>query len=250
MSDCHSFDVEVAKELGLNAAVIFKSFCFWLKKNASEDVNFKDGCYWSFASIRGLSELFPYLTEKQIRTAIECLVEKKYLKKAQLSDNKTNRTLWYSLDEKGESICQIGRVHLPKKANGAAQMGKSNIEDKEKNIRKEDTNLSASLHSADKYNPRKALMADGIPGQVVSDWLALRKRLKAEVTKTAVDRLRTEAGRAGITLEDALRIMCANGWRGFQAEWVSRSKPAEKSIYEQSMEAAERAKALIFGGGQ
>ncbi len=137
MSECHSFDIDVAKDVGVNAAIIFQSFCFWIKKNSSEGVNFKDGCYWSFASIKGLSKLFPYLSEKQIRTAVDVLIEKNYLKKAQMSDNKINRTMWYALATEGKCTRPVGQMHSTDKANvGFAPEGKCNIEDKEEDKEK------------------------------------------------------------------------------------------------------------------
>ena len=61
---------------------------------------------------------------------------------------------------------------------------------------------------------------DGVTDQTWSDWLQLRKSLKAAVTQTAVDGIAREAERAGITLEAALQTCCSNGWRGFRADWV------------------------------
>lgn len=63
---------------------------------------------------------------------------------------------------------------------------------------------------------------DGVTDQTWADWLQLRKTLKAAVTQTAIDGIAREAARAGYTLEQALVTCCANGWRGFKAEWVQR----------------------------
>lgn len=169
MSDCQFFDVEVAMDVGVNAAILFKSFCFWIKKNQSEDVNIKDGQAWSFASIKGLSELFPYLTEKQIRLAMDSLVKNRYLKKAQLCDNRVNRTMWYALDEKGECIGHKGRMQSPSRANGNAPEGASNLEDREKKIEKED--ISTSLRSVDIADKPKKRKASRIP----DDWAPSEK---------------------------------------------------------------------------
>ena len=61
---------------------------------------------------------------------------------------------------------------------------------------------------------------DCVTDQTWSDWLQLRKTLKAAVTQTAIDGIYREACRAGYTLEQALVTCCSNGWRGFKAEWM------------------------------
>lgn len=55
---------------------------------------------------------------------------------------------------------------------------------------------------------------------VWSDYLKLRKAKRAPVTATSIDETRKEAGKAGISLEDAFRVCCAKGWQGFKADWV------------------------------
>lgn len=61
---------------------------------------------------------------------------------------------------------------------------------------------------------------DGIPGQVVADFRALRTKLRAPITATAMDGIKREAAKAGVSLADAMRMCCERGWRGFKAEWV------------------------------
>lgn len=93
------------------------------------------------------------------------------------------------------------------------------------------------------------LIRDGVPDDVARDFAELRKRLKAPISETAIKGLIREAQKAGMTLTEVLETVCANGWRGFKADWV-RNRPGgrqEKTLYERNMEAGERAKRLIFG---
>lgn len=60
-----------------------------------------------------------------------------------------------------------------------------------------------------------------IPEQIVRDFKQLRQKLRAPITATAMDGIRREAGKAGLTLSAALTMCCERGWRGFKAEWVT-----------------------------
>ncbi len=91
---------------------------------------------------------------------------------------------------------------------------------------------------------------DGIDPQVVSDFKALRTKQRAAITKTAMDGIRREADKAGVSLGDALTICCERGWRGFKADWITqpaRASPQKASIYEQGQANAAIAKKMIFG---
>jgi hypothetical protein len=72
-------------------------------------------------------------------------------------------------------------------------------------------------------------LLDGIPEQVAQDFKQLRQRLRAPITQTAMDGIKREAGKAGITLTAALAMCCERGWRGFKAEWVSGATPTSSS---------------------
>lgn len=65
---------------------------------------------------------------------------------------------------------------------------------------------------------------DDVDEQVWVDFQTLRKAKKAPVTPTVVERIREEARKAGFTLEAALRICCARGWQGFNAEWIENER--------------------------
>jgi len=57
------------------------------------------------------------------------------------------------------------------------------------------------------------------------DFQTLRKAKHAPVTQTAINGIRREAEKAGMTLDAAIRVCCTRGWTGFKAEWVQGSSP-------------------------
>lgn len=100
--------------------------------------------------------------------------------------------------------------------------------------RKDEENIpSRSGQNADKKRTREreekkeqkttpdGELFSGIPEQVVHDFKQLRQKLRAPITQTAMDGIRREAGKAGVTLTAALSMCCERGWRGFKAEWVT-----------------------------
>ena len=63
------------------------------------------------------------------------------------------------------------------------------------------------------------MLALGVEAQAAADWLAVRKAKRAALTQTALDDVVAEAGKAGISVAQAVRICAARGWQGFRASW-------------------------------
>ena len=61
---------------------------------------------------------------------------------------------------------------------------------------------------------------DGVDPEVAADFKAMRAKMRAPVTKTAMAGIRREAAAAGITVQEALAMCCERGWRGFKADWL------------------------------
>ncbi len=104
---------------------------------------------------------------------------------------------------------------------------------------KKNTNTKNTAQAPSAY----ADLLSDVPKQTVDDWTALRKSKKAAITRTAIEAIVREAGKAGVTLEFALSECCARGWIGFKAEWLTDKKtidrrhdPPKKSFYERDLE--------------
>lgn len=119
--DYHSFERAVARQLGMPAAVVFQNLVFWIGENKKHGRNYHDGRYWTYNSLREYAEKFDYLTEKQIRTALEKLVAAGLIIKGRHHHDRFNRRNWYAL---GDPICPTGHIAQPKVAiDGIAQEG-------------------------------------------------------------------------------------------------------------------------------
>ena len=104
----HSFDPDVAADVGLNAAVLYQNIVWWCEKNAANNKHIHDGRAWTYNSIKAFEELFSYLTGNQIRRALEKLEEEGYIASGNFNQSAYDRTKWY---------CLLDKTHLAKNAN-------------------------------------------------------------------------------------------------------------------------------------
>lgn len=100
----HSFDTGIAEKYGILEALLLQNIYFWLEKNKAEGRNFHDGKYWTYNSTKVLGECFSYASERQIKHALKKLREEGILETGNYNKNAMDRTLWYTLTEKGYAL--------------------------------------------------------------------------------------------------------------------------------------------------
>ena len=120
----HSFSTELAEQYGILEAVLLNHFQFWITHNAANDVHYHDGRYWTFNTVKAFADLFPYASAKQIRTALNRLIDAGVLMTGNYNKTTYDRTLWYAFTDEGLTICPIRQMDAPKKKNADAQKGK------------------------------------------------------------------------------------------------------------------------------
>lgn len=117
----HIFDVEIAKEYGVNAAILLQNLGYWIMRNKANETNYYDGKYWTFNSRKAYRELFPYMSERQIDTAFKKLIDNGLVITGNYNKLKYDRTLWYALTQKGECILHFDGMEKVKVSNGESQ---------------------------------------------------------------------------------------------------------------------------------
>jgi DnaD/phage-associated family protein len=121
----HSFNVEAAKTIGIEGAILLKNIWWWCEKNAANEQNIHDGKAWTYNSIKAYKDLFPYMTEKKIRSTLKKLEEDGLIETGNYNKMSYDRTLWYAITGTGKDLLGVAAVHLPNTANANAQKGKS-----------------------------------------------------------------------------------------------------------------------------
>lgn len=99
----HSFNIEIAQEVGVNKAILIKNMQFWLEKNKANDKHCYDGKYWTYNSGSAWAKLFPYMNQKTIERHLLELERDGYLETGNYNKSKMDRTKWYTLTSKTDN---------------------------------------------------------------------------------------------------------------------------------------------------
>ena len=101
------------------------------------------------------------------------------------------------------------------------------------------------VEDEDDKSPRKRVPPpDGVSDSVWTDFRKLRRAKRAPITDTAIEGIRREAQKAGLSLEQALRMCCERGWQGFKAEWLTDAKQGQQPAGRHTDSAEETARML------
>lgn len=116
----YQFDSDIAERYGVDEAIMIANLMFWIRKNEANGKHYHDGRYWTYNSIEAFVVLFPFWSKKQIRRILQSLIDKEVIVVGNYNSSTYDRTTWYAF---GNSMLLNGKIHVPKWANGNAQMG-------------------------------------------------------------------------------------------------------------------------------
>lgn len=119
----HHFQTALAKEFGIEEAILIDELRHQITGNRNNERNFRDGRYWTYNTVKAYEKTFSYMNASKIKRTINSLVEKGILMKGNYNTNQYDRTCWYAFTEFGESI--IGKCYIEelKMTNGKVESG-------------------------------------------------------------------------------------------------------------------------------
>ena len=115
----HNFNVNLAVTLGINQAILLNNLYYWIEKNRANNKHYYDGRYWTYNSAKAFCDMFPYMSERAIRYALEGLVEKGIIIKGNYNKLNCDRTLWYAITDYGYTILQNCQMELTNLSDGS-----------------------------------------------------------------------------------------------------------------------------------
>lgn len=120
----HSFNVEIAREYGIPAAILLKQISLWIKKNKREGRNQFEGKTWTYNSAADIANRVPYFSEYQVNRALSQMVQMGLITKGNFNKTARDRTTWYTLTDKAESLLS----HFAESQNANCENAKSKLQ--------------------------------------------------------------------------------------------------------------------------
>lgn len=98
---------KMAMVAGVNAGIV-GALIEKLITEKAEDTSYKYGRFWCRASMKTMGVYCPFLTERQIETALKQLQEHGIISKGSFNKSRFDRTNWYAFTEYGERLREKG----------------------------------------------------------------------------------------------------------------------------------------------
>ena len=92
----HSFNIKIAQKYGVNAAIVLRHLQFWIIKNKTHGKHLHDARTWTYYSVSAFTEIFPYLSRKQVRRSLQILIDQRVILKGDYNKHKNTKTSWYA----------------------------------------------------------------------------------------------------------------------------------------------------------
>lgn len=206
----HYFDIELAKKVGINAAILLENIAFWVRENEANRRNYHDGKYWTYNTKHALHEQFPYMSEKQISTALQKLIDAGYIVKGHYCEDARDRTLWYSLTDEGKAMIQYVSMDNSQEEECNIPKGKME-EDKKEECTITDINIT-DINTNKKKRKKEESYDDLVSGYTSNpdlrtalyEFIKMRKLIKKPMTNFALKNLLAKLDR--LATEDADKI--------------------------------------------
>ena len=101
----HSFNVQIAKDYGIEEAILLENIFFWCEKNRANR-KLINGKPWTYNSVKAFNELFCYMSPSKISRALANLEKNGLIETGNFNKNPYDRTKWYCITEKAKQIFQ------------------------------------------------------------------------------------------------------------------------------------------------
>lgn len=147
----YTFDTDIAKEYGVNEAVMIANFQHWISKNKANNKNYIDGHYWTYNTNKAFLELFPFWSEQNIKTILNHLKDKGVIITANHNQSTYDRTLWYAFADENKFLSKDQLIQKLELTNGKVRTNQPIPDNIPDNIIKKENKNNKLFLSKKKY---------------------------------------------------------------------------------------------------
>lgn len=171
----------LAKEIGLNEALILQQIHYWLLKS-DKDI---DGRTWTYNSYPDWQKQFPFFSTKTIQRTFKSLEDKGLVITGNYNKMTIDRTKWYSIDY--EALSKFEQCVLTNRTSCPYQNP-----NKSSPIPETNTEINTNIYSVfDFWNTKRIVMHRKMTESVKGHISASLKSYKVEEVMTAIENYNT-----------------------------------------------------------
>ena len=114
----------LARELGLNEALVMQQINYWIEINKRSGKNYHDGKYWTYNSIRAWQENdFDYMSIDTVKRTFTKLAKAGYLLVGNYNKDPRDKTKWYTInnDKLEELFFEMNQRKMEEEKRGREQ---------------------------------------------------------------------------------------------------------------------------------
>lgn len=159
MKDSHAFNVGIACTVGVNCALILNHLSVIHKLIFLKEENWSDGKLWIRKTVKDMANIYPYMTEKEIRGAMDRLERDGFIVSTKSVSGQTfDRGKCYSFTVSGLQLMEVEKhfYHsenpFDKRANGYVQKGKSHLYKRANEYKEDYKDYTNSLYAQGNEN--------------------------------------------------------------------------------------------------
>ena len=201
----YAFEMDIAKQYGVAEAIFVHRLYWWVRHNADNGHNLRDGRYWTYDSLTALTEIFPCWTRRQLEGIINRCRKKGLILTADYNTDRRNRTTWYTVTQ---TVMQA-YADIPERGNAMPQTEQC-------------TSPNGDAHFTKRGNLYKEQLKDQLEDE--------RAHARAKTSEQAVDRLKPYGEFGNVLLTDKALTGLLTRWTPAQV----RTEIEALSVYMQS----------------
>lgn len=123
----YAFDMDLAQKYGVPEAIFVHRLQHWVRENALNDRNYRDGHYWTYDTMNALMKIFPWWTRRQLQGIIARCKEKGLLLTAEYNEDRRDRTTWYTVTEAVIVAYEPWKIGAPESCNAMHETVQCNV---------------------------------------------------------------------------------------------------------------------------
>ncbi len=193
----HAFDPGIARHFGdPNPAIIFFHIHFWLRHYKKTGQNQIDDRTWYNKTHAEIADEIGYFSERQVRFAIEKLIEAGFLISERHDKNKFNRTAWYALaNECDEMKLSKSNFEATKKADASDKIVRS------------DPTKKADVYIQDTKDTKEQQQQEILPAAPVVVFSCLEKFSDEEIPREVKEKITADYAGKQLRVFDAVEVV-------------------------------------------